>query len=1176
MTQMRSIFTKPVDREIEGVVKADDKKSLKTEFEEYVLTNEAEKRIEAFIDEYLNSKAKNGAWISGFFGSGKSHLLKVLSCLMENKEIDNTPAIDLFLPKIKENKVFKADIKKAVNIPSKSILFNIDQKADIISKKEFDALLAVFAKVFDEMCGYYGKQGYIAKFERDLDKQGIYGAFKVKYKETSGLEWEKGREQSLLENFNIAKAYNIVKKIDDDSTLNILQRYREEYRLSIEDFADQVKEYIDSRGKDFRLNFFVDEVGQYIAGNTKLMTNLQTIAESLATKCEGRSWIIVTAQEDMDDVVGQMKNSQGNDFSKIQARFYSKMKLTSKDVSEVIQKRLLLKNDSGNKYLSKEYDKYKNNFKTLFEFVDGSKVFKTYKSEEEFINSYPFVTYQYDLFQSAMQALSEHNAFEGKHSSVGERSMLGVFQQVAKTISSSEIGSIATFDLMYEGIETALKSQVRSSISLADKHLGNNFATKVLKALFLVKYVKGFKATVRNVSILMLENLEQNIEQLNKRVAESLNLLEQQTYIQRNGNEFEFLTNEEKDVENEIKNTDIDDGSEQVELSNIIFDTIVRDRKIIYENNGQYFQFTKKVDDTEYSRAQELAIHIASPFNEAAGDDYVLKSRSMARAELLVIMAPDDRLVSDIKLLLKTDKHIRLNSAHVTQETKKRILAEKRQVNVNRKVLIEQSVKEILSRSRIYVGGTEVEVSTSDPRARIIQGFQELVRIVYPNLNMLPEILFKEDMIEGSVDKYSNTVFSNSTNITEAELEILNQIKIKKSASVRPTLKTIVDIFEKRPYGWYLDAIRCLIGKLFGRGKIELYCDSNNLSDIEVIKALKNTQGYGNVIIGLQEDFSPAAVRNLKDFYSEFFQHPAQSVEARSLAEETRKQLSGYIGEMEKIYAQKESFPFLGVIEKHLELLRSVAGKHYSFYLKDFLEQNETLLDIKENVLDPVTFFMKSDKKKIYREALNYVSSQKPNFDYISKDLVASLLSALGSDTCFKNGAVKALKDIHENLSMEIDEKVKEEIAAAQKKSDLLWKKLEKYPSFSKLTIDDAERLKNSFYNKVKGVCNQNLIANIRDGVRRLDEEVITDLISEIDQLTNVPEKGKRGGKENFPGEEGVPSGGQPVALCVSLRSINVPYKKLFLENEEDIADYLEVLKLELKREIAENKKIRI
>ena len=51
----------------------------------------------------------------------------------------------------------------------------------------------------------------------------------------------------------------------------------------LESFADQVREYIDQQGPAFRLNFFVDEVGQFIGQDSKLMLNLQTIAESLAT-----------------------------------------------------------------------------------------------------------------------------------------------------------------------------------------------------------------------------------------------------------------------------------------------------------------------------------------------------------------------------------------------------------------------------------------------------------------------------------------------------------------------------------------------------------------------------------------------------------------------------------------------------------------------------------------------------------------------------------------------------------------------------------------------------------------------------------------------------------------------------------------------------------------------------
>lgn len=71
--------------------------------------------------------------------------------------------------------------------------------------------------------------------------------------------------------------------------------------------------------------------------------------------------------------------------------------------------------------------------------------------------------------------------------------MLGVFQEVAKRPADAPVGDLATFDLMFEGIRTALKSSVQQSIQLAEKNLGDDFAVRVLKVLFLVKYVKEFK-----------------------------------------------------------------------------------------------------------------------------------------------------------------------------------------------------------------------------------------------------------------------------------------------------------------------------------------------------------------------------------------------------------------------------------------------------------------------------------------------------------------------------------------------------------------------------------------------------------------------------------------------------------------------------------------------------------
>ena len=252
---LNRIFAKPIDRPIEGVIKADDNQSLRQEVEEYVLTNEIQKRLDHFLSAYNDYQGANGVWLSGFFGSGKSHLLKMLALLLENREVDGRRVLEDFQAKCDDNEFLRAEMNKAAAVPAQSILFNIDQKADVISKTQIDALLSVFVKVFDEACGYYGKQGYIARFERDLDERGRLEPFRQAFENIAGLPWERGREQWLLEEGNVAQAYAEVSGNDASAAKDLLKKYRDDYRVSIEDFAEMVKRHIDAQQPGYRLNF---------------------------------------------------------------------------------------------------------------------------------------------------------------------------------------------------------------------------------------------------------------------------------------------------------------------------------------------------------------------------------------------------------------------------------------------------------------------------------------------------------------------------------------------------------------------------------------------------------------------------------------------------------------------------------------------------------------------------------------------------------------------------------------------------------------------------------------------------------------------------------------------------------------------------------------------------------
>ncbi|SDH54949.1 hypothetical protein SAMN04487926_105254 [Paraburkholderia steynii] len=1180
---LKTIFSKPVNRPIEGVIKADDEASLRLEIEEYVLTNEVEKRLESFLDAYNNYEGANGVWVSGFFGSGKSHLLKMLALLLENRQIDGASALDLFLPKCGDNEILRGDLKRAVSIASKSILFNIDQKADVISKTQIDALLAVFVKVFDEMCGYYGKQGHIAQFERDLDSRDLYEQFKSVYESTAGRTWQKGREQALLEAKNIAKAYSQATGSDETSALGILDKYRSQYRVSIEDFAEQVHAYIERQTSDFRLNFFVDEVGQYIAENVKLMTNLQTIAESLATKCRGRAWVIVTAQEDMATVVGEMGKQQGNDFSKIQARFANRMKLTSADVAEVIQKRLLTKTEEGVRLLSDIYHAQSNNFKTLFDFADGSQTYRNFQDRDHFIHCYPFIPYQFALFQSAIQNLSQHNAFEGKHSSVGERSMLGVFQQVAIEIGDHGIGQLATFDLMFEGIRTALKSNIQRAVIQAERHLDGRFAIRLLKTLFLVKYVKEFKPTVRNLCVLMLDGFNQDLPALKKCVEEALSLLEQQTYLQRNGELYEYLTDEEKDVEQEIKNTEVESSDVAVELEKIVFDHVIKHRKIRYDESGQDYPFSRKLDDRLHGREYELAIHVISPFHENAESESILRMQSMGRDELLVLMPADERLVRDILMYKRTEKYIRQNISITQQEAVKRILTDKGFQNRERYAELQLRVQSLMGKAKLFVAGSDIEIGSEDAQTRVLRGFHELVSRAYPNLRMLRGVAYTEEMIKTILKDKNGTLFGTDTTVlAESEQELLALIQSNNRGGVRTTLKSLLERFERKPYGWYYAAVLCVLANLCTRGKVEVRTDGNLLEEDELERALRNTHGHGNVVLEPQVEFTASQVRALKEFFEDFFDAPPRSSEAKALGKETGNALQELMHQLTPLAAQASQYPFLSALTPVLERLKDLTGKPYTWYLTELTRLEDALLDMKESVIDPVRKFMSGPQKGIFDNARKFVQTQEPNFAYIEGSETAQVVASLTDPECFKGNRMQQVKTQVETLQEKVTAQIEAEIAKAQETVVALKARLCGMAEFGVLNGDQQEQITGPF-DKVKAdIERQKLIAVIRDTLRRFEE---SDYQRQLSQMTSwaqpapAPEPVPEPGEAVTPDEGTKPSPSakpEPRIEYVPSRAVKVSFDKAWLADETDVERYLESMREALLNEIRKGKRIQI
>ena len=1164
-TLLRTLFEKPIDRHIEGVIKADDESDLITEVSEYVVTGEIAKRLDELLAGYLAGGTANGVWIAGFFGSGKSHLLKILSLVLENRLLGSTRVADLFLTKLDaDDTLLKADLEKAIKIPSCSVRFNIDQKADLIAKDQVDALLAVFVKVFNELRGFYPKQGYIAKLEADLDARGLFSRFKEAFRaESKGRPWEEARDVvHTLENETFARAYSKVTEMAYTEALQALDREQAAYKVSIESFAESVRMWLDCKPAKFRLNFFVDEVGQFIGTNSKLMLNLQTLAETLATKCQGRAWLFVTSQGDLATVLGDMNPSHANDFTKIQGRFKTLLNLTSQDVAEVICRRLLAKKPACPKELTALYTAEKNNLKTIFQFSDGSRTYRGFKDDQEFCAFYPFHPYQFELLQASLIALSKHNFFTGRQRSIGERSMLGILQDVVKDIAGEPVGRLATFDRLFEGIRNALRADLQNTIQIAERNMGGatSLTVRLLKALFLLKFVKEFKATPRNLAILLIDRCNLDIAIHEQAVRTALNQLENDTYIQRNGDVYEFLTDDEKDVETEIKDADIDETDIAELLGRIAFDDIIQDSKLRFEDNKQDYPFTRRLDGQVFhKREYDIGVHIASPLHESYGDPTALVAQSMGKSELLMVLPGDPQLFTDLKLYKQTEKYVQQKLSPTLPETRRRILLDKQQKNSDRLASLHDRLKDALCKARFVLNGSDLAHASSDARTRVAKSFQDLVRYAYPLLRMLRRTFTEADLRQILTTPADDFFKHDDGTLGEAEQEILLKLQHSRAQGQRVAVNDALTIFEKKPYGWPQMATLCLVARLFMRGRVELRNGGNLLTADEALGALSNNRSFANTIITLQEQFDAVAITKLKKLHQDFFHTANPSPDAKDAAFEFQKKLLVEASELEVLASHANTYPFMAALTPIAADLKILADREWSHCLKNLAEFSDKLLEAKEVTIDPLKQFYAGPKRIIYDDARTFLRDEEPNFSDVAGTEATELREILASAVPYKGNTLQQAKTKLETLRGEVVQVITKARADAAARVEQARSSVRVPPDFTALAPEEQSSVLKPFATAIEQLQKERLAPVIRQIADRIANETLPRQLQMVGELAASKKPG---------------SLKEPPVQYVSARHISIVFSKAILESEADLDTYLIALKKAYTTELKSNNRI--
>ena len=221
-------------------------------------------------------------------------------------------------------------------------------------------------------------------------------------------------------------------------------------------------------------------------------------------------------------------------------------------MDEVIKERILAKKDEAKAALEVEYGQKATVLKNLFTFDDSTSDLFGYASERDFVESYPFVGYQFRILPDVFTRTREHG-FSGKHMSSGERSMISAFQESVWPVENGDIGALIPFWRFYDTMETALDYGIRQVINRCQDAADEGHGlfqqdVHVIKTLYLIRYIGDITPNVNNIANLMIDSMDVDKVELRREVQASLERLVRENKAARNGDRYNFLTSEEQDV----------------------------------------------------------------------------------------------------------------------------------------------------------------------------------------------------------------------------------------------------------------------------------------------------------------------------------------------------------------------------------------------------------------------------------------------------------------------------------------------------------------------------------------------------------------------------------------------------------------------------------------------------
>lgn len=1036
--KLKELYSKPINRAVNPAVSATkfDPETERIEIQEYVFTDEIINGLFRILDAIKNNKPYDhvGIWIDGYYGSGKSHFLKYLDyCITPSTRDD---ALCRLLEAVKaidpldEKHNLGFDYEELLSIANwlkratiDTCIFNLETSYDNSTDKK-KAFLHVFWNEFNGKRGFNKFNITLAQnLEKPLAEKGVFEAFKKRIAEEGGDWNDSGMAADLIDN-ELDWVLDIAKELAPTLSVDSIREriIKRDTNMSIDRFGMELASYLKDKGDDYRLILLADEVSQFINKERDRYLNLQEIITKLSEACDNKVWVACTAQQDLSEIMDDCNIAEEKDKEgKIKGRFEVKVSLKGTQPEVITQKRILDKKEDVKPELASLYNKYKAGFDLQFKL---STSYSSYDSQDDFVDYYPFVPYQFKLI---MQVFNSFLAlgYVAKEVKGNERSIIKVIHSTAKANAEANLGKFISFDELYnnmfeEGLQARGQKARQNAIDMSrtyqtDRPERTQLALRVANVLFMICNISQtdqllFPATIDNITTLLVNDMETprlTIKNEVEKIVEFLcdnNIIRREQGKQGAPDTFTFYSEEEMKVAQLIQSQVVDNNTQAEQLKEIFnkYITALKNKEQ-YKTRSFSVGLTIK-QRTFLSNNPDVQVEFVMDADYETAEQLALQNSNQNR--MVYYVGPqyrdNKRLYNAFYWYCQANRYM---ATQVTSDENKKTRDEfEKRANQLYENVIKKEFEKILDTCPVVSGLSvidEAELGQKRGNDRYRVAMDKHLSGIYTKANLVdyPSMPRTTDQLKKAILRPIQPGDYDGMNavLTDAEHEVDIYLN-KQFAEVN--VSDVLAKFSKAPYGWDNICTLYVINELVRRHNRDYsYANNPNVETSTVASRIVNESN--KFTLRIAKVISPQVVQKFVFAWKEIFGVSAAptSTDSTQLFRACRdidsdRSLAKFIKGYKDIEQHIAGYQFCLPIREAIELFESWLGERdpLKFFNLVIAAKNEvkTLIDKCKEVVQ-----FTHDQLYVYKKLIQFQDDNQYNFSFIPIELQGAV-----SDFC--------------------------------------------------------------------------------------------------------------------------------------------------------------------------------